>query len=148
MQLRTVLVADDSAMFRGMIGAVLAEQGLAVVEAADGIDALRLIDAERPGLVILDALMPGLSGFDVLRRLRERSSANVPVIFLVTGVFRSRRWAAEALAQFPIAEYVEKPVDPDELLRTILRHFPDTDVTAPRRCARPDSRRGRAAGAA
>jgi CheY-like chemotaxis protein len=124
MPLRQVLLADDSRIFRTLMGEVLREHNLEVVEAANGREALdRALDG-RPELLILDALMPLLSGFDVLTRVRERAPEYRPVVFIVTAVYKSRRWESEARQQYQVQEYLEKPLQPEDLLAAVRRHFP------------------------
>jgi two-component system, HptB-dependent secretion and biofilm response regulator len=94
--LQKVLIADDSRVFRALVVEVLKEHGLEVLEAANGREALDLLLNQRPQLVILDALMPLLSGFDVITKLREKASDYRPVVFMVTAVYKSRRWHTEA----------------------------------------------------
>lgn len=84
---RQVLIADDDAAFRGVLAAaLLAEFGSQVHETGDGHDALAQIQAQAPDLVILDLLMPGLDGFEVLKHLRlDPRTTHLPVL-VVTGV--------------------------------------------------------------
>jgi CheY-like chemotaxis protein len=124
-RLRSVLLADDSRVFRAVMSAVLREHNLEVFEAANGKEALDLVLANRPDLVILDALMPLLSGFDVLAQLRQKAPDYKPVLFVVTGVYKSRRWETEARQAYEIQEYMEKPLEPEDLLAAVARHFPD-----------------------
>jgi CheY-like chemotaxis protein len=123
--LTRVLVADDSRIFRALIVEVLRERSLEVLEAANGREALDILLAQRPELAILDALMPLLSGFDVITKLREKAPDYRPVIFMVTAVYKSRRWETEARQQYRVDEYLEKPLDPAQLLKVVGRHFPD-----------------------
>lgn len=125
MPLVRVLVADDSRIFRRLIVEVLRERGLDVQEAANGREALDLALGTRPDLIILDALMPLLSGFDVLAALRESQPDYQPKIFIVTAVYKSNRWQAEARQQFHVHEYFEKPLEPETILQALDRHFPD-----------------------
>jgi CheY-like chemotaxis protein len=130
--LARVLVADDSRIFRALITEVLRDRGLEVLEAANGRDALDTLLAERPQLAVIDALMPLLSGFDVITKLREQAPDYRPVIFMVTAVYKSRRWETEARQQYQVEEYLEKPLEPAELLEIIARHFPEMrDGSAP-----------------
>jgi CheY-like chemotaxis protein len=122
----TALVADDSRVFRVLVGEVLKEQGIVVSEAGNGREALDRAVTERPRLLVLDALMPGLSGFDVVKELRQRTPDYRPVIFMVTGVYKSRRWASEARHLYEVDEYLEKPLEPETLLAALNRHFGDT----------------------
>ena len=125
MALTRVLVADDSRIFRSLVAEVLRERGLEVIEAANGREALDALLAQRPQLAVLDALMPLLSGFDVISTVREKAPEYQPVIFLVTAVYKSRRWETEARQHYRVQEYLEKPLEPAELLRAVGRHFPE-----------------------
>jgi CheY-like chemotaxis protein len=104
---------------------VLRDRGLEVIEAANGREALDAMLSQRPQLAVLDALMPLLSGFDVITTMREKVPDYVPVIFLVTAVYKSHRWETEARQQYRVDEYLEKPLEPAELLKAIGRHFPE-----------------------
>ncbi len=123
--LTRVLVADDSRVFRILICETLRGHGLEVVEAEDGSEALQVLLEQRPQLAILDALMPVASGFDVMDKLKAAAPDYHPVIFVVTAVYKSRRWAAEARKTYNVAEYMEKPVEPEDLIKAIAHHFPD-----------------------
>jgi two-component system OmpR family response regulator len=119
-----VLVADDSKVFRALVVEALREKGWDVVEAANGRDAIEHALTSRPQLLILDALMPLVSGFDVILRLREKAPDYNPKVFLVTGVYKGRRWHTEGRQTYQVQEYLEKPIETDELLKVIARHFP------------------------
>ncbi|MGE5234899.1 MAG: response regulator [Acidobacteriota bacterium] len=128
MALSRVLIADDSRIFRALMGEVLRELGLDVIEVANGREALDQSLSARPQLLILDALMPLLSGFDVLSKLREKAADYTPVIFIVTAVYKSRRWEAEARQTYMVHEYLEKPIEPQELVAAIRKHFPEVST--------------------
>lgn len=125
MALTQVLIADDSRVFRILMSEVLLEHGLEVFEAANGREALDIMVSKRPQLAILDGLMPLLSGFDVIKQAREAAPDYKPVIFIVTAVYKSRGYEAEARRQYQIHEYLQKPLEPDDLVAAIARHFPE-----------------------
>ena len=125
MALARVLIADDSRIFRTLISEVVREHGLEVIQAADGREALDAALSQRPQLLILDALMPLMSGFDVISKLRESAPDYKPVGFIVTAVYKSRRWESEARRQYLVQEYLEKPLEPEDLVKAIARHFPE-----------------------
>lgn len=77
---RTILVVDDEATLREMLGYNLRREGYRVLTAADGSEALRLAFDERPDLIILDIMLPGMSGFDVCRAVRRQLT--VPILML------------------------------------------------------------------
>ena len=124
-----VLVVDDEPMVREVVGRYLTREGYQVTEAADGISALAAVDAFRPDLVVLDVMLPGRSGFDVLRTLRSRGDAAPPIILLTARVEESDRVLGLELGA---DDYVVKPFSPRELVarvRTVLRRSrrgPDT----------------------
>ena len=78
-----ILLAEDEKQIGDMVAFKLTNTGHQVVRARDGEEALALVAAERPDLVLLDVMMPGLNGFEVLRRLRaDPALAAIPVIML------------------------------------------------------------------
>ena len=121
----TVLVADDSRIFRAFVGEVFRDLGFRVVEAANGREALEKALEGRPELLFLDALMPFMSGFDVVASIREEAPDFEPKIFLTTAVYKSRRWESEARRHYKVHEYLEKPVEPEEIIGAVQRHFPE-----------------------
>lgn len=121
----TALVADDSRIFRSWMGELLRERGFDVVEAANGREALDQVLSVRPQLLVLDALMPLMSGFEVCGKMREKLPGFRPVIFIVTAVYKSRRWESEARQQHQVQEYLEKPLEEATILTALARHFPE-----------------------
>jgi CheY-like chemotaxis protein len=120
-----VLIADDSRIFRVLVRQVLAELGATVFEASTGKEALDNALGLRPELLILDALMPQLSGFEVITKLREKAPQYRPKIFVVTAVYKSYRWESEAKSVYQVDEYLEKPLEPETLIKAVRRHFPE-----------------------
>jgi CheY-like chemotaxis protein len=117
------LVADDSRITRALTAEILKEHGVTVRQSSDGKEALELALEHRPQLLILDGLMPGLTAFDVVGRLREEAPDYRPVVFIMTAMYKSRRWEAEARTNLGVEEYLEKPVEPEDLVAALGRHF-------------------------
>lgn len=117
-----ILVAEDSALLRRVIGDVLREQGWTVLEAADGASALRMARTEDPAVLLMAREMQGLDGLAVLDALRsDPHTEDMPVVF-VTGHTDAADLALGL--QRGAHDYVRKPVDPVELvarLGTALR---------------------------
>jgi DNA-binding response OmpR family regulator len=110
MRKRLILVVDDEPAIVRLVRATLERDGYAVLTADRGEAALDLAERERPDLVVLDVMMPGIDGYEALRRLRARSQA--PVILLT-----ARAGDADKLQGFQSGadDYVTKPFNPDEL---------------------------------
>jgi CheY-like chemotaxis protein len=119
---RSVLVADDSRVFRAWVAELLRNRGFKVIEADNGRSALQMALDHRPGLLLLDALMPALTGLEVITKLHEKAPAYQPVLFLVTAVYRSRRFESEALRTHNVDEYLEKPLEEPRLDEALARH--------------------------
>jgi CheY-like chemotaxis protein len=80
----TVLVVDDDAAAREYVRDVLEKAGYSVREAADGQTALQAVQKAMPACIVLDLVMPGLSGFDTLRALRKEHPDLAPVVVLTS----------------------------------------------------------------
>ena len=116
----TILVVEDDTETRQAIGRELTARGYAVVEAADGRDALRHWEQRRPDLVLLDLGLPDIDGGEVIRRIRREAAT--PIVIL-SGRYEERE-KVEALER-GADDYVTKPFGVDELnarLRVALRH--------------------------
>jgi CheY-like chemotaxis protein len=112
-----VLIADDDRLVRTMLADLLAELGHAVVSAENGLEAVELCRREAPDLLILDFLMPRLSGLDALRALREGGTRTPAVLLsaISDGSVRAME-GAEA-----IDFVLEKPVTRRSLARALAR---------------------------
>ncbi len=114
---RTVLVADDDPMTRQVLSTVLDLEEFEVVLAEDGDEALELLRTSLPDAVVLDHMMPGRSGMEVLAELRaDERTADLPVILLTAA-------QASALPADPVGEgaraHLEKPFSPLHLIEVL-----------------------------
>ena len=114
-----ILIVDDDRELRELIGFALRGAGYPVVEAGDGLEALRRHAAEKPDLVILDVNLPGIDGFEVCRRIR--AEADTPVMMLTV---RSEEADQVRGLDLGADDYLAKPFSPRTLLarvRALLR---------------------------
>jgi CheY-like chemotaxis protein len=113
----TVLVIDDDPAVRNIMSRTLAKDGFRVLEAADGEAGIALARSERPDVITLDVLMPGMDGWTVLGHLKEDPDLNeIPVVMLTIVDDRNMGYALGA------AEYLSKPIDRDRLLQILRRY--------------------------
>jgi DNA-binding response OmpR family regulator/DNA-binding CsgD family transcriptional regulator len=129
----TVLVVDDTPETLGFLTDTLDHAGFTVLIATDGESALRLVQQITPDLVLMDAVMPGLNGFETCRRMkRDKMLAHLPVIFM-TGLTETEN-VLEGLAAGGV-DYVTKPLVVDELLARIRVHLANARAAAGSRAA-------------
>lgn len=125
-----LLIVDDEPDVRALVGRSFGYERpeFTVLEAADGEEALRIVSAERPDLVVLDLMLPGRDGFSVLEELRRTD--DVPVIVLTAkGLERDRVRGLELGAD----DYVVKPFSPRELVARVDAVLRRARASAPRR---------------
>jgi two-component system, OmpR family, response regulator MtrA len=118
-----VLVVDDEDAVRALLRDLLELEGYSVREAPDGPTALAAVDAAVPDVVVLDVMMPGLSGLDVLAVWRDRPElSGMPVLMLTAAADDETTWAGWAAGA---SCYLPKPFDPDHLLQWVERLLSD-----------------------
>lgn len=123
-----VLVADDDVDILELVTFYLRRAGHSVVVARDGEQALQLVDERRPDAAILDIMMPGMTGYEVTKVMREnQDTARIPVILL-----SARAGGADMAHGFHLGadDYIRKPFSPAELGARLQAVLPDGDAAA------------------
>jgi DNA-binding response OmpR family regulator len=106
---KKILVVDDELEIRKLLRRVLEERGYYVVEADRGRAALQMLKGESPDLIILDAMLPEIHGFDIARRIRGSTRYGGVPIIMVSAVYRGWRIAEDVKANYGVDFYIEKP---------------------------------------
>lgn len=116
---KRVLVVDDNRDSADSLSLLLRSEGYVVDTAYDGAEAIRLADANRPQVVLLDIQMPRLSGYDIVRELRRYERAPRPHLIAVSA------WGQEsdklAARQAGFDQHLTKPVDPAQLIELLAK---------------------------
>jgi DNA-binding response OmpR family regulator len=117
--LRRILIIEDEAVVRKAIRMACEKDGYEVVEAAGGVDGLRLVEETKPDLLLLDLMLPDISGFDVCREVRQ-SGSGVPIIML-----SAKTDDVDVVVGLEIGadDYITKPFRARELLARIAAHL-------------------------
>jgi two-component system phosphate regulon response regulator PhoB len=126
-----VLVVDDEPDITGLVVYHLAKAGYRVITAANGTEALKSVREERPDLVVLDLMLPGLSGYDVLAELRRQEATRDVGVILLT----ARRDEPDRIKGLSLGadDYLAKPFSPQELVLrvgAVLRRLASPAVAA------------------
>jgi DNA-binding response OmpR family regulator/DNA-binding CsgD family transcriptional regulator len=128
-----VLVVDDSPETLRLLTDAIEAAGMTVLVAREGEHALSIVEKVMPDVILMDALMPGMDGFETCRRLKRNSTlAHVPVIFM-TGLTETQD-IVKGLEAGGV-DYVTKPIDPDELLARIRVHLANARLANSARAA-------------
>jgi CheY-like chemotaxis protein len=118
----TILVAEDNADQRSLYAALLTGVGYRVLEAADGAEAVEIARQSQPGLVLMDVTMPGTSGWNAVRTLKQDPQTHLIPIIVVTGL--ASTWDRDASIASGCDEYLAKPVQPVRLLEEVRKFLP------------------------
>jgi UDP-3-O-acyl N-acetylglucosamine deacetylase len=134
----TVLVVDDEPGIRTTLRGILAEEGLRVLEAEDGRQALEVVKRERPELLILDIWMPEVDGLQLLQQVNEL--ATPPAVIMISG--HGNIEAAVKATKLGAFDFIEKPFSLDVLLRAVNRALDYHAAVLRRMDAQPTNSQG------
>ncbi len=119
----TVLLVEDYPETRAIFKMVLESGGFRVLEAASAEEGLRIAAEHRPDVILTDLVMPGMSGIEAARILRERRDTGTIPIVAATGSLSARSLGDELKQWF--VQVLEKPVEPAVLVRAVREAFQD-----------------------
>jgi DNA-binding response OmpR family regulator len=123
---KKVLIVDYDSQSLDALTRLIKSQKIQVVTASDGQAGYEKFRSEKPDLVILEAILPKVHGFDLTKKITQESGGQVPVV-IVTGLYKGPQYRHEAIATFGAADYFEKPVDPDRFVDTIRQLVRDEE---------------------
>ena len=116
-----VLVVDDEDDIRRLLRRVLTERGYQVVEASKGLEALAAVRDHLPDVILLDAMLPEVHGFDICRRIKgSKKYGHIPII-MVSAIYRGWRFAEDLKASYGVDAFLEKPFKIVEVLAAVDR---------------------------
>jgi DNA-binding response OmpR family regulator len=116
---KTILVVDDETEIRKMLVRLLTRAGHLVVEADKGMTALRLVKERHPDLIVLDAMLPEVHGFEIARRIKgSQRYGQIPII-MVSAVYRGWRYAEDLKQSCGVEHFIEKPFRIAEVMAAV-----------------------------
>ena len=118
---KKILVVDDDVFLLSSITSFVTGAGYAVTTAAGGAEALARIMEGMPDLIIVDAIMPEMDGFELARRIRGLENGKKVPILMLSGLRTNA--GTIGMEASGITEHITKPVRPEELLRRVEYHF-------------------------
>jgi DNA-binding response OmpR family regulator len=121
---KKILIVDYDSQSLNSISEMFKPHKFQILTAADGLSAYEIFKREKPDLVLLEAILPKLHGFDLTKKITQESKGSVPVI-IVTGLYRGHSYRHEAMVTYGASDYFEKPFDKDLLLQSVLNLLKD-----------------------
>lgn len=118
-----VLVVDDEEDIRALVRALLTKKGYQVIEADRGLTALAMVKSHMPDLILLDAMLPELHGFDIAKRIKGSERYGQIPIVMMSAVYRGWRIKEDLKQSYGIEEYVEKPFKLGDVVAAVERQI-------------------------
>jgi DNA-binding response OmpR family regulator len=116
---KKILIVDYDTKSIESLSKLFEAYKMEVVTARDGVEAYEKFKADEPDLVLLEAMLPRMHGFDLAQKITHDTKGRVPVI-IVTAVYKGHQYRNEALRTFGVSDYFEKPYDQDKLMNRVL----------------------------
>ena len=127
-----VLLVDDDESLLDLMEHVVKQEGFRTDRAEDGPEALRKAQALNPNILILDMMLPGIGGYEVLRQLQAAGCGDIPII-IVTGRAMDAQGVELIRQESNVKEFMQKPVRPAVLAATLHRLLNTQPIRLPRR---------------
>ncbi|MBN2526666.1 MAG: response regulator [Deltaproteobacteria bacterium] len=116
---KKILVVDDEDDIRLLISRVLTEKGYDVVTAGRGLEAVQMVQNEEPDMIILDAMLPEVHGFDICRKIKgSKKYGHIPVI-MISAIYRGWRYAQDLKDSYGVDDFIEKPFKLAEFIEKV-----------------------------
>jgi len=114
---KKILVIEDDPSTLRFVEYTLQQEGLQVFTARNGLDGLKSAQTQQPDLIILDIMLPGLDGYEICHRLRQKAeTASIPVLMLSA---KARQEDKDMGMRVGADDYLTKPVDPSEIVTRV-----------------------------
>jgi DNA-binding response OmpR family regulator len=119
-----ILIVDYDAKSLENMVELFSSYKLEIITAVDGQDAYDKFKSEKPNLILLEAMLPKLHGFDLTQKIYKETKGRIPIV-IVTGLYKGTQYKNEAIRSFGASDYFEKPFDKDKLVKSVLNLLHD-----------------------
>jgi len=116
---RKILIVDYDSQSLESLSKLFEDFSVKIIKANDGVSGYEKFKSEKPDLVLLEAMLPKMHGFDLSLKISQETQGRVPVV-IITGVYKGPQYKNEALRSFGASDYFEKPFDEDKLKNSVL----------------------------
>lgn len=116
---RKILIVDYDSRSLDSLSKLFEDCRIKIIKANDGVVGYEKFKSEKPDLVLLEAMLPKMHGFDLSLKISQETQGRVPVV-IITGVYKGPQYKNEALRSFGASDYFEKPFDENKLKNAVL----------------------------
>ncbi len=117
---KKIMVVDDEEALLELVKAIMEQEGYEVITAMNGEEALEKLKTVKPDLILLDMMMPGMSGREVCEKIRENpKTKNLKIVFLTVAKFSEA--GKDILKKMKVLDYITKPFDNEGLVRRVKK---------------------------
>lgn len=116
---KKILIVDYDTKSIESLSKLFEGHKIEIMTAMDGVDAYEKFKSDEPDLVLLEAMLPRMHGFDLAQKIYHDTKGRVPVV-IVTAVYKGHQYRNEAIRTFGVSDYYEKPYDKDKLVNRVL----------------------------
>lgn len=122
---KTILTVDDEDSLRELVSAILVQEGYKVITASDGADCLEKLKTLKPDLILLDMMMPGISGRETCEKIRANpKTKSLKVAFLTVARFSES--GKDTLKKLNVSDYITKPFENVDLVKRVKKILGDS----------------------
>jgi DNA-binding response OmpR family regulator len=119
-----ILIVDYDAKSLENMVELFSAYKLEIIKDSDGQEAYEKYKSEEPNLILLEAMLPKIHGFDLTQKINKETKGRIPII-IVTGLYKGTQYKNEAIRSFGAADYFEKPFDNEKLVKFVLNLLHD-----------------------
>ena len=119
-----ILIVDYDAKSLENMAELFSAYKIEIIKAVDGQEAYEKYKSEEPNLILLEAMLPKIHGFDLTQKINKETKGRIPIV-IVTGLYKGTQYKNEAIRSFGAADYFEKPFDNEELVKSVLNLLHD-----------------------
>jgi len=121
---KKILIVDYDIKSLDFLTNLFAPHKIKIIKATDGQEAYEKYRAEKPDLILLEAMLPKLHGFDLTQKIHNETKGSIPIV-IVTGLYKGPQYRNEALRSFGASEYFEKPYNKESLFNAVMNLLHD-----------------------
>lgn len=116
-----ILICDDDNDLVRLVTERFTSEGYDVIATKNGNETLKIAEEKKPDLIIQDALVPGMHGFEVCKALKSQASTKAIPVIMMTAVYTKSRYKQEVIAKYGAQDYLVKPIDISDLVARVKK---------------------------